>query len=171
MSRVVVQLDQIEVEVGKRELRAALSGNAPVAPVSSAPDNIISLTFKVRIQRCGGEMRLIIPPDLPGHLPTAPTPSLLKAVARGRQSYEWVLAGEAWGRRSIAQRTDFDERHVAQILECAFLAPDIVTAILDGRQPSRLTARKITRHLPLSWVEQRRQLGFPPVPSATHRVC
>jgi DNA invertase Pin-like site-specific DNA recombinase len=169
VSRVVIQLDQIEVEVGKRELRAVLSGNAPVAPVSSTPDNIISLKFKVRIQRCGGEMRLIIPPDLPGHLPTAPTPSLLKAVARGRQWYEWVLAGEVWGRRSIAQRTDFDERHVAQILECAFLAPDIVTAILDGRQPTNLTSRRLTRHLPLSWIEQRMQLGFPPVPLAKRR--
>jgi hypothetical protein len=129
------------------------------------------LKFKARIQRCGGEMRIIIRPDLPGDLPTTLIPSLLKAVARGRQWYELVLAGEVWGRRSIAQRVDFDERHVAQILESAFLAPDIVTAILDGRQPSRLTARKITRHLPLSWVEQRRQLGFPPVPSATHRVC
>jgi site-specific DNA recombinase len=171
LSRVVVQPDEIEVEVGKRELRAALTGHSPVAPVSAVPDNMISLKFKARIQRCGSEMRIIIRPDLPGHLPTALIPSLLKAVARGRQWYEWVLAGEVWGRRSIAQRVDFDERHVAQILESAFLAPDIVTAILDGRQPSRLTARKITRHLPLSWVEQRRQLGFPPVPLATHRVC
>jgi hypothetical protein len=51
-------------------------------------------------------------------------------------------------------------------LECAFLAPDIVQAILDGRQPSDLTWKKLTRHIPLNWVEQRQRLGFPPPPAA-----
>jgi hypothetical protein len=57
-------------------------------------------------------------------------------------------------------RVGFDEGHLAQILQCAFLAPDIVGAILDGRQPSDLTWRKLTRDLPLNWVEQRKRLGF-----------
>ena len=68
-----------------------------------------------------------------------------------------------FGRRSIAKRTSLDERYVGQVLECAFLAPDIVQAILDGRQPTELTFAKLTRSLPLNWSEQRTQLGFPAV--------
>jgi hypothetical protein len=46
-------------------------------------------------------------------------------------------------------------------LPLAFLAPDIVEAILQGRQPVELTALRLKRtRLPLSWVEQRRLLGF-----------
>jgi hypothetical protein len=44
---------------------------------------------------------------------------------------------------------------------CAFLAPDIVKAILDGRQPLDLTFEKLTRRLPADWTQQRKQLGFP----------
>jgi hypothetical protein len=46
-------------------------------------------------------------------------------------------------------------------LPLAFLAPDIVEAILQGRQPVELTVLRLKRiGLPLSWVEQRRLLGF-----------
>jgi hypothetical protein len=42
------------------------------------------------------------------------------------------------------------------------LAPDITAAILDGRQPSGLTATMLIEHphLPLSWQEQRAAPGF-----------
>jgi hypothetical protein len=61
----------------------------------------------------------------------------LKALARARTWHEWILAGEVSGRRAIAQRLGLNERYVSRVLECAFLAPDIVEAILDGRQPPR----------------------------------
>ena len=52
---------------------------------------------------------------------------------------------------------------VSRRLPLAFLAPDIVTAILEGRQPIELTAARMIRirDLPLSWAEQRQVLGFP----------
>jgi DNA-binding transcriptional regulator LsrR (DeoR family) len=51
--------------------------------------------------------------------------------------------------RSIATRLGLSERYVGRVLECAFLARDIVEAILDGRQPSDLTFQKLTGKLPL----------------------
>jgi hypothetical protein len=44
----------------------------------------------------------------------------------------------------------------------SYLAPDIIEAILDGRQPRDLTADKLLAHsrLPLAWHEQRTVLGF-----------
>ena len=49
-----------------------------------------------------------------------------------------------------------------RIVRLAYLAPDITTAILDGRQPANLTAARLsqTSELPLAWSEQRRALGF-----------
>ena len=156
--RVLVHPDRIEVEVSKSELRAALVGSAGVALRQGSFD-IIRLALQTRIKRCGGEMRLVVPRELSGQAPH-PVPSLVKVVARARQWYEWVIAGKVWGGRSIAQKTGLDERHVSQILECAFLAPDIVEAILDGRQPEDLTWKKLTRHVSPIWVEQRERLGF-----------
>jgi hypothetical protein len=44
----------------------------------------------------------------------------------------------------------------------AFLAPDIVVAILEGRQPPDVTTERLKRlpHLPYAWDRQRRLLGF-----------
>jgi site-specific DNA recombinase len=48
------------------------------------------------------------------------------------------------------------------LLRLTFLAPDIVRAILDGKQPATLTARRLMAdtRLPLAWAEQRARLGF-----------
>jgi hypothetical protein len=42
------------------------------------------------------------------------------------------------------------------------LAPDIVSAILSGKRPPELTARRLMEdtRLQLNWNEQRRSLGF-----------
>jgi hypothetical protein len=160
--------DRIEVEVGKQTLRAALNET----PHASSPrlgtqqlqqdsSDVIRLEVKARLKGCGGEMRLVLPPDRSSQAPSHLVSSLLKALARARQWYEWIVAGEVSGQRAIAQRLGLNERYVGRVLECAFLAPDIVEAILDGHQPSDLRFERLTRRLPLSWIEQREQLGFP----------
>jgi site-specific DNA recombinase len=45
-----------------------------------------------------------------------------------------------------------------------FLAPDIVEAILEGRQPLTLKFEHLYKHIPLSWTEQRQRFGFPQNP-------
>lgn len=42
----------------------------------------------------------------------------------------------------------------------AALAPDGVETILDGREPSGLSLRKLTGNLPLMWEEQKAMFGF-----------
>ena len=42
----------------------------------------------------------------------------------------------------------------------AFLAPDIVEAILDGSQPGELELERLMKGIPIGWNEQRRALGF-----------
>lgn len=65
--------------------------------------------------------------------------------------------------RSAGCRTDFFSR----LVRLNYLAPDIVTAILDGKQPEGLTRKSLTTiDLPLDWSLQRRLLGFPPRPRA-----
>lgn len=88
-------------------------------------------------------------------------PSLIKAVARAHDWYGRVVRGELTGGRSIAQATGLDERYVRHIFRCAFLAPDIVESILDGRQPAEMTLENLRTHLPIEWAAQRRLLGFP----------
>jgi site-specific DNA recombinase len=165
--RVVVHPDRIEVEASKSALHAALVGvsviscRAATGQGKQATDDVIRLEIEARVKRCGGETRLIVPPNAPSQVEAQPVASLLKALARGRQSYEWFVTSEVSRQKSIAQKLGLSERYVGRVLECAFLAPDIVEAILEGRQPSNLTFERLTRRLPVNWIDQRRQLGFP----------
>src|ERR1039458_5319053 len=90
------------------------------------------------------------------------------SVACGRQGHEGIVPGEVSGQRAIAERLGLNEGYVGRVLECAFVAPDIVEAILDARQPPDLTIKKLTHGLPLSWIEQHQPFGSPSLhPSAT----
>jgi site-specific DNA recombinase len=53
--------------------------------------------------------------------------------------------------------TSTSRRHTVRSARLNFLAPDIVTAIMEGRQPIERTARSPVRvvELPTEWDEQR----------------
>ncbi len=92
----------------------------------------------------------------------APDPRLIAIVAQGRRRFAEIREGKAGSITELAQRCGVDRTDVGRMIAFAFLAPDIVEAILDGRQPVELTAAllKRVRDLPISWVEQRRLLDF-----------
>lgn len=55
----------------------------------------------------------------------------------------------------------YSNRDVQKIMRLAFIAPDIVEVILDGRQPSHLTLHQVNvTAFTGDWREQRRALGF-----------
>jgi site-specific DNA recombinase len=175
IARVIVHPERIEVDIDRKALIAALSGERTNSRalgdekrgideeqgINKEGIDVIRLEVQARVKRSGGEMRLVLPPNSQREEQPRTVSSLLKAVARGRQWYEQILAGEVSSQRAIAQRLGVSERYVGRILECAFLAPDIVDAILEGQQPSHLTFEKLTRNLSANWVEQRQQLGLP----------
>jgi cystathionine beta-lyase family protein involved in aluminum resistance len=62
--------------------------------------------------------------------------------------------------RSLARETGLTPHYVRSVFACAFLAPDIVEAILEGRQPLTLKFEHLYKNIPFSWEEQRREFGF-----------
>jgi hypothetical protein len=163
--RVIVRPDKIDMELGRRELRASLtenqSGTHPrLIQQPASPEDLICLSIEARLKRFGGEMRLVVNPD---SLPAQQMTPLLKAITRAHRWRQGILAGESLKRTVAAKQLGLNEQYLRRVLGCAFLAPDIVEAILDGRYPSNLSVRKLShRQLPLNWAEQRIRLGFPP---------
>jgi hypothetical protein len=41
------------------------------------------------------------------------------------------------------------------------LAPDLVMAIIEGREPSGLSLERLVKGVPMGWEEQRERLGLP----------
>jgi site-specific DNA recombinase len=60
------------------------------------------------------------------------------------------------------QQEGVSRSYFTRVARLTYLAPDITQAILGGRQPPDLTAKKLLAHsrLPLAWHEQRSLLGF-----------
>ena len=64
--------------------------------------------------------------------------------------------------KDLAREENITASYASRIVRLTFLAPDIVAAILAGKQPPELTANKLMAdtRLPLDWRGQRTALGF-----------
>src|SRR5262249_59818384 len=85
---------------------------------------------------------------------------LLHTLARAYQWREQLLSGEVSSLRMIAKSVGKSERYVGQVIRAAFLAPDLVEALLQGRSPAQLNLARLTKDLPSDWSEQRRCFGL-----------
>jgi site-specific DNA recombinase len=172
LQSVIIEDDSIQVMIRMDDLRKLLENDGQVVCSELVvtrrrvdESGLICLTIEATRKRYGGEIHLIVPPSssVP---PRHPRPALIKAVARGHAWYEKVLAGKVIDTKSLARETGLTPRYVRNVLGCAFLAPDIVEAILEGRQPLALKFEHLYKHIPLGWSEQRQQFGFPQDPRA-----
>jgi hypothetical protein len=111
----------------------------------------ITRSFPMQLKRLGVELRLIVG-DHNRSAATVDLP-LLKAVARAHRWFDELSTGKASSLAEIAAREGLAVRYVGRLIRLAFLAPDIVEAIVEGRQRASLTAEALTRHieLPLEW--------------------
>ena len=89
-------------------------------------------------------------------------PTLLHAIARGRKWFQELVSGTAAFAREIAAREGVNERYVRRLIPLAFLSPQIVEAIIEGRQPVSLTGEALSRgiDIPHEWERQNIALGF-----------
>ena len=162
ISRIVVHTARVDIQLDRQGLQIALLGTgSPKSPKVAIHNGFLTLKLKARLKRCGREVRLMLPVSSGEETPVYLTQSLIKAVARAHDWYRRIIRGELTGSRSIANATGLDERYVNRILQFAFLAPDIVESILDGRQPANMTLENFRTHLPTMWETQRQRLGFP----------
>jgi hypothetical protein len=114
----------------------------------------------MKLKRCGGEMRLIIPGWADIDQRRQPISSLVKAVSRASDWVRRMEIGECKHQRDLAKATKLDPRYINFILRVAFLAPEIVEAIIDGRQPPNLTLGSLTGLLPMSWQQQKKIISI-----------
>lgn len=123
-------------------------------------DEPIVRSQPMALRRRGVEAKLVLPG--PSNDPSAPDPHLFTLLARAHRWRDQLASGAAITVSEIARRDGVDRSEVSLTLPLAFLAPGIVDAILAGRQPAGLTAKRLKRGapLPLDWTAQRRMLGF-----------
>jgi hypothetical protein len=72
------------------------------------------------------------------------------------KSHRWrrrIESGQARSITDLAEQKGVTVAYVCRLLPLTCLAPDIVEAILDGRQPRRLRLAEVLGNGPLAWEE------------------
>lgn len=91
-----------------------------------------------------------------------PDRSFLRLLGQARHHRDRLLAGDGKAIGEPAEAEGGGSPLFTRILRLAFLAPDLTEAILDGRQPIEVSAKKraTTSDLPADRDDQRRAFGF-----------
>jgi site-specific DNA recombinase len=163
--RVEVAPDCVKIDVCRHDLVELLA--APSIDLTAEhrrpthpSDEVITLTAPVRLKRAGREMKMLV--DDPGDR-TSLDMSLLRIVARAHDIQARLAENTNLTVHDIAREERVTAAYIYTLLRLPWLAPDITTSIVNGRQPPHLDAKKLMRltaHLPADWAEQRALLGF-----------
>jgi len=123
-------------------------------------ERIFSLQIAAQLCRAGMETRLLIA----GEQAAEPDATLIRLLTRAHSVWARMKSSSM---AEAAAAEGLTSSYVTRLVRLVFLAPDIVAAILDGRQPPALSANRLMQDtkLPLAWVEQRQRLGLPAPPA------
>jgi len=141
------------------KLRRGLLLGEDVASSASeaASDSAVELMATAAFTRRGAETKLVLPGLAPQNHSSRCDPALIKAIARGRAWFEELVSGRARSLQELAKRDGISRRYIRRLIGLAFLSPELIEAILQGRQPVALTATRLTElDLPLDWTEQQK---------------
>lgn len=169
LRKVTVCENRIDLTVGAKELYGVLTGSdvekeKEVGNGAAGGNDTICLTIEVKRTKRNGSVHLVVPPTGSGAT-RHPRSALIKAVVRGHVWHQRLLEGGPVELNTLAQEAGLTSTYVRNVLGFAFLAPDIVDAILDGYQPPTLKFADLYKGIPLSWADQRRVFGFPAIES------
>jgi len=164
VARIQVHTDRIDIVLNQIRLAHWLGGTdshgeRPPETQSDTDDHFVTLTIPARLKRTGREMKIVVKD---GSDPAIPDSSLVRVLIRAHVIRNRLLADRSLTLDEIAKSEDMVPSYATRLFRLTILAPDIVSAILGGRHPPELTARKLMddTRLPLDWNEQRRSLGF-----------
>jgi site-specific DNA recombinase len=137
-----------------------LGGDVPSSASEAASDSAVELTAAAAFTRRGAETKLVLPGSAQQKHSLRCDPALIKAIARGRAWFEEFATGRARSLQELAQRDGISRRYIRRLVGLAFMSPQLVEAILQGRQSVELTAARLTElDLPLDWAEQHKLLA------------
>ena len=158
VARVQVKADSISVELRLTVLIGRLE--IPFEEAGSDPNATLEVTMPCELRRLGREKRLIVAAHEPK---TNPDASLIKALVKAHEWFGMLKSRSVQSITDLANIENVQRTYPSRIIPLAFLAPDIVEAILDGRQPIELSLDRLlaSMPLPLDWRDQRAVLGFP----------
>ena len=116
----------------------------------------LTIRIPIQLQRRGGRKLIMTPEGVTAAIPKPRRDdTLIKALVRAHRWRRRIESGRAKSITDLAEQEGVTDAYVCRLLPLTCLAPDIVEAILDGRQPKGLRLAEMLGNGPLHWGEQR----------------
>lgn len=112
----------------------------------------LTVVIPLRVKSRGGRKAMVTPGMLA--LERRQDITLIKAVARAVRWRRMLESGRFSTINGLAEAERINSSYVSRVLRLTLLAPDIIEAILDGRQPDRLTLPVLMQPFPVEWGQQ-----------------
>jgi len=165
VSHIDIRAEHVEIRVYRHRLHDLMKARSlqpflADRPPASHPGDILKLKVKARLQRVGREMKLDVHN---AEDRAAADPGLLRIVARAHDFQERLIQDPDLSVPAIASQEQLTIGYLSRLLRLPSLAPDIVTAIINGKHPLELSAKRLMRlalKLPTDWPAQGKLLGF-----------
>jgi hypothetical protein len=140
------------VEVGHDYLTVSIKASA-LMPIGE--EILIHVRTNITMKRCGYAMRLLITDSQNNQ--SLRDQHLVDYLSKAYRWLNLITTGKVQSIKEIAESEKLDQFHVARMINKAFLAPDIIRAILNGTQPAHFSLKylKQFRALPSDWNEQK----------------
>ena len=122
----------------------------------------VTVSVPLTIRRRGGRKQIIGPDGAvarqgecgAGVIPVRGDPALTKALARGFRWRRMLEEGRYASISEMAKAEGIERGYVGSLLRLTLLAPEMVEAILNGRQPEGVTLPTLLEGVPVGWGEQ-----------------
>ena len=119
------------------------------------PDTV-TVHVPFRLVKRGGRKEMQLPEG--ASTQRRPDNAIVKALVRAFRWKRLLESGEFATIAELAAREGITLSYLTRILRLTLLAPDLVAAILDGRQGPEVTLARLMEQFPAEWTEQFRSL-------------
>ncbi|MDQ6869988.1 MAG: recombinase family protein [Pseudomonadota bacterium] len=156
VEQITVAADRIDIWLNRAKIAAALEAGGGSQRPAIDP---ITLSIEAKLRRGGKGKRLVIANGAGAEVNAGLAAMITEAFAIRNQ----LLSGSDASIEAMSGRLGMNKCRLTSLIRLSYLAPDIVRALLEGRQPIELTPTRLLRlskDLPHDWSEQRHVLGF-----------
>jgi hypothetical protein len=115
------------------------------------PDTV-TLHVPFRVVKRGGRKEMQMPEG--ATQPRRTDNTLVKALARAFRWKRLLESGEFASISELAEKEGIAFTYMARLMRLSLLSPELVDAVIDGRQPSNMTLADLMDPFPTNWKEQ-----------------
>src|SRR4051812_32363795 len=106
-------------------------------PSKKMENGVLIVSIPIAFEQRGGRKQIVVPAGTADWQPRASRceNSLINAVAKAHHWRRLIETGKYASAAELSRSEDINESYLCRVLRLTLLAPDIIDAILDGRQP------------------------------------